>query len=79
MAVFFRHINTGQANLVLHLVGIQHGDGVAISNTDNPARDLSSGMGGAGQRQQTSFPCRLCRWAEKPWGFRSPYQGKHDS
>jgi len=28
---------------------------------------------------QTSFPCRLCRWAEKPWGFRSPHQGKHDS
>ena len=52
MPVFFlRRINAGQSNLVLHLVGIQHGDGVAVSNADNPARD-GYGIGSAGQRQQ---------------------------
>ncbi len=36
---------------MLHLVGIQHGDGVAIGNTDNQAGD-DFGIGSAGQRQQ---------------------------
>ncbi len=26
---------------------------------------------------QPSFACRLCWWAEKPWEFRSPHQGKY--
>jgi len=54
MPVFLRRINTSQSNLVLHLVGIQHGDGVAVSNAHNSARDRL-GMGGAGQRQQQAY------------------------
>ncbi len=43
------------SNLVLNLVGIQHGDGIAIGNIHNPPRDPDRdrlGMGSAGQRQQ---------------------------
>jgi len=39
---------------VLHLVGIQHGDGVAVGHADNPDRDRL-GIGGAGQRQQQAY------------------------
>ena len=51
MVVFFWRINPRQSNLVLHLVCIEHGDGVAIGNTHDMASDRLS-MSGAAKRQQ---------------------------
>ncbi|MBK6360918.1 MAG: hypothetical protein IPH64_14510 [Comamonadaceae bacterium] len=47
----FRRIDSRQANLVLHLRGVQDGYGVAICDTDYPASD-SFGIGSEKQGQQ---------------------------
>ena len=64
---------------MLHLVGIQHGDGVAVSNADNPARDRL-GMGSAGQRQRQqqarAFPMVGLRLAAD--NNIQPWQRPHD-
>lgn len=49
--LFFRGVNARKANLVLHLFGVQEGEGVAIRNADNQPGQLRRRTGQCQSRQ----------------------------